>query len=56
MGENLIRRTSVTLGDFLAAYPFQAAAIVIRVFGIFLIIDGASDIIRSNLVKRKADF
>ena len=44
------------LGIFLAAYPFQAAAIVIRVFGIFLIIDGASDIIRSSMVKRKADF
>lgn len=44
------------LGIILAAYPFQTAAIVIRVFGIFLIIDGASDIIRSSMVKRKADF
>lgn len=43
------------LGVFLAAYPFHVAAVVIRVFGIFLLVDGISDIIRSSMVKRKAD-
>lgn len=41
------------LGIFLASYPFHAATAVIRVFGIFLLIDGISDVIRSNMVKRK---
>lgn len=44
------------LGIFLAAYPFHAAAVVIRVFGIFLLVDGVSDIVRSSMIKRKADF
>lgn len=44
------------LGIFLAAYPFHVASIVIRVFGIFLLIDGGSDIIRSVMINRKADF
>lgn len=44
------------LGIFLAAYPFHAATVVIRVFGIFLLIDGVSDMVRSGLLKRKADF
>lgn len=44
------------LGIVLISYPFGAAAAVIRVFGIFLLIDGISDIIRSSMVKRKMDF
>lgn len=40
------------LGVILAAYPFQAAAAVIRIFGIFLLVDGVSDISRSILVKK----
>lgn len=42
------------LGFFLAAYPFHAAAVVIRVFGVFLLLDGISDVIRSVLVRKKA--
>ena len=42
-------------GIFLAAYPFQAAAAVIRVFGIFLLLDGGSDLIRSFMVKKQSD-
>lgn len=41
------------LGFFLASYPFHAAAVVIRVFGIFLFLDGISDVIRSVLVRKK---
>lgn len=41
------------LGIFLAAYPFHAATVVIRIFGIFLLIDGVSDLIRSSMVKKK---
>lgn len=42
----------LVLGVFLMAYPFHAAAVVIRVFGIFLLIDGISDIIRSSKAKK----
>lgn len=44
------------LGIFLAAYPFHAAAAVIRIFGIFLLVDGISDIMRSILVKKYGHF
>lgn len=43
------------LGIFLAAYPFHAAAMVIRIFGIFLLLDGLSDVLRSSMVKRKVN-
>lgn len=42
----------LVLGVFLMAYPFHAAAVVIRLFGIFLLIDGISDIIRSSMAKK----
>lgn len=45
----------LVLGIILASYPFSAATLVIRVFGIFLLVDGISDIVRSNMV-RKSDF
>lgn len=41
------------LGIILASYPFHAAAVVIRAFGIFLLIDGISDVMRSSMVRRK---
>lgn len=40
------------LGIFLAAYPFEAAAAAIRIFGIFLLLDGCSDVLRNSMVKR----
>lgn len=39
------------MGICLAVNPFQAAAVMIRVFGIFLLIDGISDLIRSSMMK-----
>lgn len=44
------------LGIILAAYPFHVAAAVIRVFGIFLFIDGVSDIVRNAMIKRKDNY
>lgn len=43
----------LVLGIILAAYPFHAAAAVIRFFGIFLIVDGAADIVRTAVLLRK---
>lgn len=37
------------LGIFLAAYPFHAATAVIRFFGIFLLLDGISDLVRTKV-------
>ncbi len=42
----------LVLGIILASYPFSAATLVIRVFGIFLLVDGISDIVRSNMVRK----
>lgn len=41
----------ILLGIFLTAYPFHAATAVIRVFGIFLLADGISDLIRNRMSK-----
>lgn len=43
------------LGVFLMSYPFHAARVVIGVFGGFMLIDGASDIARNIVTKRKAN-
>ena len=42
----------LVLGIILASYPFSAATLVIRVFGIFLLVDGISDIVRCNMVRK----
>lgn len=40
------------LGSFLMTYPFHAGAVAIRIFGIFLLLDGLSDVLRNSMVKR----
>lgn len=42
-------------GIILVGYPFGAVAMVIRLFGIFLIVDSGSDILRTVLVKKYGD-